>query len=70
MLVNPVSKSFNFRARQTGSNYNSFKGSVGMLTVLIYILMLENIFRGKGAFFGLMMNRVREKMDRKVAQKL
>lgn len=61
MLVNPVSKSFNSRARQTGSNYSSFNGSVGMLTVLIYILMLENIFRGKGAFFGLIMDRIRGK---------
>ena len=53
MLVNPVSKSFNSRARETGSNYSLFKGSVGMLIALIYILMLENIFRGKEAFFGL-----------------
>lgn len=38
------------------------QGSVGMLAVLIYILMLENIFRGKEEHsLVLIMNRIRKK---------
>lgn len=61
MLTNPISKSFNSRARQTGSNYSLFRESVGMLTVLIYILMLENNLRGKEEHsLALIMNRIRK----------
>lgn len=44
---------------------------MGMLTVLIYILMLKNNLRGKEEHsLALIMNRIGKKMDWKVVEKL
>lgn len=63
---------FNSRATQTGSNYTACsRGSVGVLTVLIYILMLKNNLRGKEeCSLVLVMKRQEKKVDRKAIEKL
>lgn len=61
MLVNPISKSFNSRPDRLGA-ITACSGSVGMLAVLIYILMLEKIFRGKEEHsLVIIMDRTRDK---------